>query len=223
MVCLGASTVHGNASFNWVDELARRRPDLVFVNAGVNGDTSGQVLARVPEVVACQPTDVIVTVGANDLFAIRGMRLAGGRSTTFDEYRANLTEIVRGLAPARVALMSVQPLGEVLDSPENADMDRLNGIMREVADAEGATYLPFNEQLKALILGGDQPFRDSLARVLLAMVLRLGVGLSLDHIGRLNGYRVHTEGLHLASPAGLLAADLVEAHLAKVPGAAGNS
>src|SRR5262245_45904344 len=141
VVCLGASTVHGNASYNWVDELARRRPDQTFVNAGINGDTSAQVLARVPEVVACQPTDVIVTVGANDLFAIRGARLAGGRSTTFDEYRANLTAVVRGLAPARVAVMSVQPLGEVLDSPENKDMDRLNEIMREVADAEGATYL----------------------------------------------------------------------------------
>jgi hypothetical protein len=28
------------------------------------------------------------------------------------------------------------------------------------------------------------------------------------------GYRAHTEGLHLASPAGLLAADLVEEFLA---------
>jgi hypothetical protein len=27
------------------------------------------------------------------------------------------------------------------------------------------------------------------------------------------GFRAHTEGLHLASPAGLLAADLVEEHL----------
>ncbi len=148
VVCLGASTVQGNMSYNFVDELARRLPDRTFVNAGVNGETSAQVLSRVPEVVACQPTDVIVMAGANDLAAIRGARLAGGRRTTFDEFHANLTAIVRGLRPARVALMSIQPLGEVLDSPENQDMDRLNAIVRGVADAEDVPYLPFNEQMK---------------------------------------------------------------------------
>jgi hypothetical protein len=44
-------------------------------------------------------------------------------------------------------------------------------------------------------------------------VLRLGLGVGLDRIGQWNGFRGHTEGLHLASPAGLLAADLVEKHL----------
>jgi acyl-CoA thioesterase I len=224
VVCLGASTVQGNVSFNFVDELARRLPDRAFVNAGINGETSGQVLSRVPEVVACQPTDVVVMVGANDLSAIRGSRMAGGRRTTFDEYRANLTAIVRGLAPARVALMSIQPLGERLDSSENQDMDRLNAVVRAVASAEGVTYLPFNERMKDLVRGGNRAFVDSPLPVLLAIVLRLGLGVGLDHIGRLNGFRAHTEGMHLASPAGLLAADLVEEFLsAEVPGTAGNS
>jgi lysophospholipase L1-like esterase len=213
VVCLGASTVQGNVSYNFVDELARRLPDRTFVNAGINGETSAQVLARVPEVVACQPTDVIVMVGANDLSAIRGSRLATGRRTTFEEYEANLTAIVRALRPARVALLSIQPLGERFDAQENLDMDRLNAVVRSVAEAEGVAYLPFNERMKDLIGDGAQPFRDSLAQVLAAIVLRLGVGLSVDHIGRLFGYRAHTEGLHLASPAGLLAADLVEEFL----------
>ena len=213
VVCLGASTVQGNVSYNFVDELARRLPERDFVNAGINGETSAQVLSRVPEVVACGPTDVIVMVGANDLFAIRGSRMAAGRRTTFEEYRNNLTEIVRGLRPARVALLSVQPLGERLDSPENVDMDRLNAVVRSVAEAEGVAYLPFNERMKDLVGAGSRAFADSPVRVLLAIVLRLGLGVSLDHIGRVNGFRAHTEGLHLASPAGLLAADLVEEFL----------
>src|SRR5436853_7842298 len=91
VVCLGASTVQGNVSFNFVDELARRLPDRAFVNAGINGETSAQALSRVPEVVACRPTDVIVMIGANDLFAIRGSRMARGRHPPFHEYRTNLT------------------------------------------------------------------------------------------------------------------------------------
>jgi acyl-CoA thioesterase I len=151
VVCLDASTVQGNVSFDFVTELARRLPDRTFVNAGINGETSSQVLARVPEVVACQPTDVIVMVGANDLFAIRGSRLAGVRHTTFDEYRTNLTAIMHALRPARVAMLSIQPLGERLYSPVNRDMDRLNEIVRTVAATEGAAYLPFNERMKSLL------------------------------------------------------------------------
>jgi lysophospholipase L1-like esterase len=137
VVCLGASTVHGNVSHNWVDELARRLPAREFVNAGVNGETSAQALARVPEVVACAPSDVVVMIGANDLFAMRASRLAAGRTTTLESYAANLTSIVRALRPtgARIALLSVQLLGERLDAPENVDMDRVNGVVRQVASA----------------------------------------------------------------------------------------
>jgi len=213
VVCLGASTVQGNVSYDWVASLARRLPALSFVNAGINGETSAQVLARVPSVVACQPSHVIVMVGANDLFAIRGSRLAGGRRTTLDDYRSNLTAIARSFPGARVALMSVQPLGERMDAPENVAMDRVNEVVRTVAAAEGVAYLPFNERMKSLISDGDRPFRDSPLPVLLAMVLRLGLGVSLDRIGRWQGYRAHSEGLHLASPAGTLAADLVEEFL----------
>jgi hypothetical protein len=49
--------------------------------------------------------------------------------------------------------------------------------------------------------------------VLVAALLRLGLGIGLDRIGRWHGFRVHTEGLHLASPGGLVAADLVEEFL----------
>lgn len=210
VVCLGASTVQGNISYDWVSELGRRLPGQEFVNAGVNGDTSGQVLARVPSVVACRPSAVIVMVGANDLFAIRGAKLADGRRTTFAEYEENLTAIVRALSPARVALMSVQPLGELLDSPENRDMDRVNALVRQVADAEGVTYLPFAERMKEIVGGGGAPFRDSPLPVFRAIVLHLGLGVPLDRIGRWNGFLAHTEGLHLASRGGLIAADLAE-------------
>jgi len=152
-----------------------------------------------------------VMIGANDLFAMRASRLAAGRTTTLESYAANLTSIVRELRPtgARIALMSVQVLGERLDAPENVDMDRVNAVVRRVAAAEGVAYLPFNERLKELVRGGDRPFRDSPAPVLVAALLHLGLGIGLDRIGRWHGVRVHTEGLHLAGAGGSAAADLV--------------
>jgi hypothetical protein len=46
--------------------------------------------------------------------------------------------------------------------------------------------------------------------VVRVIVAHLGAGVPLDRIGRRNGYAVHTDGLHLASPGGLIATDLVE-------------
>jgi lysophospholipase L1-like esterase len=125
VVLLGASTIQGNVSFNIVDELARRLPEHDLVNAGINGDTSAQALARVPEVVACRPDAVVVHIGANDALAIRGSAMARNvvERPTLDSYAANLAAIVQGLAAtgARIALMSIQPVGEQPDAEINKD------------------------------------------------------------------------------------------------------
>jgi lysophospholipase L1-like esterase len=216
LVCLGASTVHGNVSFDFVDELAGRLPDHDVVNAGINGNTSAQALARVPEVVACAPDAVVVHVGANDALAMRDRSLARGTTDrpTPESFAANLAAIVAGLAPtgARIALMSIQPVGERLDDDLNRDVDRVNEVVSETARAAGATYLPLNERLRELLRerGTGRAAADSPVPVVRAIVLHLGLGIGLDRIGRWNGYAIHTDGLHLASPAGLVAADLVE-------------
>jgi lysophospholipase L1-like esterase len=71
VVCLGASMVHGRVGVNFVDLLSRRLPEseskLVFVNAGVNGDTSYHARRRLDSVIACNPDYVIILVGTNDV------------------------------------------------------------------------------------------------------------------------------------------------------------
>jgi lysophospholipase L1-like esterase len=219
VVCLGASTIHGNVGFNIVNELARRLPDKNLINAGVNGNTSAQVLARVPVVVACTPDVVIVQVGANDALAMRNSPMArnGTERPTLGSFATNLTAIVGSLAAtgARIALMSIQPVGERLDAEINQDIDRINEVVRHTAQAEGIGYLPLNERLKELlnVRGTGRAASDSPLPVLKVIILHLGLGIGLDRIGRWNGFAVHTDGLHLASPAGLVAADLIERFL----------
>jgi lysophospholipase L1-like esterase len=216
VVCLGASTIHGNVSFNIVNELARRLPDHDLINAGVNGNTSAQVLVRVAAVVACGPDVVIIQVGANDALAMRHSPMAQDTADrpTLATFAANLAAIVAGLAPAgaRLALMSIQPAGEQLGAEINRDIDRINELVRQTAAAQGASYLPLNERLKELLSerGTGRAATDSPLPVLKAIILHLGLGIGLDRIGRLNGFAVHSDGLHLASPAGLVAADLIE-------------
>ncbi|WP_291411785.1 GDSL-type esterase/lipase family protein [Actinophytocola sp.] len=146
VVCLGASTVHGNISFNWVDELARRLPAFEWVNAGINGETSAQVLDRLPDVVACTPGHVVVQVGGNDL-------LARDEPLDLEAFTANLTAIVAGLRAtgARIALLSFQPPGERPDSPVGAAAARLAAAVRRVAADEDVAYLPLPERLTDLL------------------------------------------------------------------------
>lgn len=213
---LGASTIQGNISFNIVDEVARRLPECDLINAGINGNTSAQALARVPEVAACRPDAVVVHIGANDALAMRGSAMAQNVTVrpTLDSFAANLSAIVWGLAPsgARIALMSIQPVGEQPDTEINKDIGRINEVVRRIAAAENVTYLPLHERLTELLAerGTGRPAADSLLPFVRAVVAHLGFGVPLDRIGRFHGYAVHTDGLHLASPGGLIAADLVE-------------
>jgi acyl-CoA thioesterase-1 len=226
-VCLGASTVHGNVSYDVVGELARRLPGHDLVNAGINGQTSAQVLDRLAEVTACAPDHVVVLIGANDLLAIQGTPLGRGNAArlpetpTLDSFARNLTGIVRGLRQSgdpQIALMSIQPLGELLDSDINRAVDQLNAAISRVALEEGVAYLPLNERLKdylkANTFSDAKAYNGALLPVLSAIVLHQGLGVDLDRIGRMNGYAAHTEGLHLASAGGAIAADLVEEFVA---------
>ena len=215
VLCLGASTIHGKVSFDIVAELARRLPDHDLVNAGVNGNTSAQVLARLPALVRDGTPDLaVVHVGANDLLAMRGSPMARdtGEPPTLASFGANLKAIVDALRPARVALLSIQPVGERLESDVNQDVEAINAVIERTATAEHVTYLPLNERLADVIRerGTGRPAVDSPVPVLRVIVLHLGLGLSLDRIGRRSGFVVHTDGLHLASAGGLIAADLIE-------------
>src|SRR5262249_52400604 len=81
-----------------------------------NGNTSAQVLVRVPAVVACAPDVVIIQVGANDALAMRHSPMAQDTTDrpTLATFAANLAAIAAGPAPtgARAALQSIQPAGE---------------------------------------------------------------------------------------------------------------
>jgi lysophospholipase L1-like esterase len=170
----------------------------------------------VAEVVGCRPDAVVVHVGANDALAMRGSTMAREVTVrpTVESFAANLAAIVRALAPtgARIALMSIQPMGERPEAEINRDVDQINAVVRRTAATEGTGYLPLHERLTELLAkrGTGRPAVDSPTPVLLAIVAHLGLGVPLDRIGRRNGYAVHTDGLHLASPGGLVATDLVE-------------
>jgi lysophospholipase L1-like esterase len=79
-------------------------PELETVNMGIAGETTDDVIARLPEVIAADPGTVVVLVGTNDI----------GRRRRSTEYIGRnietiLVELRRHLPDARVILQSVMP------------------------------------------------------------------------------------------------------------------
>ena len=235
VACLGSSSTAGRGqAFDWIGELERRprNHELDFRNFGVGGDLAGDVLRRAPDVIAAAPDKVIVWVGANDVLASvspkdrRLLSLMKPRSeapTPFGFHETLLT-IVRRLTmgtEAQIALCSLVPIGE---DPEpaggfqlelNRRVAEYSAIVAHVARAEHCAYIPVGEALAARI--ADEPGRGYGAFDILPFYLDAFRALALhqtpDEIGDRNGWRYHSDGVHLNGRAGLIAADLMQRFL----------
>jgi lysophospholipase L1-like esterase len=235
VACIGASSTAGRGqAFDWIGALARRSRNahLEFRNFGVGGDLAYNALQRLPQVVACEPDKVVVWVGGNDVLALvfpkvrRVFRLFKRlpRDPSPDWFGENLTALTEGLklkTSADIALCSLAPIGE---DPRSANpiQDALNRrvgeyskIVADIARLAGCRYLPVYEAVNADLLNSPGqaltafdflPFyRDAFCTVIL--------GQSPDDVARSNGWRLHSDGIHLNSKGGMIAADLVQRFL----------
>jgi len=237
VACLGSSSTAGKGqAFNWIGELQRRQQNqrFRFHNLGVGGDLAYNALQRVPEVVACHPQKVMVLIGVNDVLAFvsnkirRFFRISKNLSPdpTPEWFRDNLRTITRRLkteTSAAIGLCSLQPIGEDpsstyrFQSELNQSVEDYSATTREIAQDEGVDYLAFHEAMRAQIRESPGraftefrflPFYRDAFHVL---VLRK----SPDQIAEMNGWRFHSDGIHLNSRGGMILADLVQEFIDK--------
>ncbi|RSD27250.1 SGNH/GDSL hydrolase family protein [Mesobacillus subterraneus] len=229
---LGGDVVHGNISYNFVDDAARRKSckDYQFINGGMNGSTSFDVLRRLDEVIACHPDYVVILVGMNDATVKIAPELAKRKINLSERnekpsllvYERNLAQIVSRLkaeTSAYIALMSLPVAGENLFSKANKEIDQYNEAIKKIAEMNNIFYLPFNEKLKAYLKGKGRTRGRSLKNEAKlyekAIVEHFVYGYSLDRIAHRNGYLLLTDGMHLNSTAGMMAAHQIELFLKK--------
>ncbi|WP_018349737.1 SGNH/GDSL hydrolase family protein [Longispora albida] len=208
VVTAGASATQGALGADWVGTLRTQHPAYEFVNAGVNGSTSADLLARIPSITACSPAAVTILIGAND---VRN----GVPPTT---YRTNLEGIVTKLAPsgARIALMSLPPLGEDLTGPMNRKLHEYNAVIRETATRFTLTYLPVNENMTAYLSehpATRSPYDFSFPLALTAATQHYILGRSWDEIADRAGRQLLVDHIHLTNRAGTIVTALVSSWL----------
>jgi lysophospholipase L1-like esterase len=111
----------------WVSLLAVDRPDMAIGNAGVGGNTTAMMLARVDTVVAAHPALVLLMGGTND-------------SGSPEETAANLQAIVETLKASGAAVV-------VLTIPPRSGMGTAEGIgarnaaIKSMAASEGVSLI----------------------------------------------------------------------------------
>ncbi|GAB3585545.1 hypothetical protein GCM10027445_63180 [Amycolatopsis endophytica] len=194
VVGAGASMTQGTLGGDWIGAL-RGRPEFAgheFVNAGVNGNTSADLLARVEtDIVACAPAAVMILVGTNDV----------RNGTPLDQYRDNLAAIVATLqqrTTARIALMSLPPLGEDLDTEINHSLAGYNAAIRDTAAQSGVDYLPVHERMVELLgRDGGQPYDFGFLTALMAATRHYVFGQSWDDVASSAGRELLIDHIHL--------------------------
>ncbi|MGV9926892.1 SGNH/GDSL hydrolase family protein [Nocardia rhamnosiphila] len=207
VVAAGASMTRGTLGADWVGAL---RESAEFgghriVNAGVNGNTSADLRDRLDtDVLACRPDAVIVLVGTNDVRGDIGL----------DTYRDNLTAIVDRIAAAgtaRVALMSLPPLGEDPGDEINRRLAGYNRVIAETATRTGSDYLPLHERIAGLVRQhGDPSARYDFGFTLAftAAAQHYLFGRSWDQVAHSRGSDLFVDSIHLSDRSGAEVVDL---------------
>ena len=155
----------------WVENLQSGVQPEIF-NLGISGDTTRSLLARIePETKARRwPSDslvVVIAIGTNDdLFESDTQWVSPA------EFRANLETILSIVSPLAdaIALVGNPACDEARTSPvawgdftySNKELERSEGIIREVADKNGLVFVPLFKDFKKRLDEGDDLLTDGL-------------------------------------------------------------
>jgi lysophospholipase L1-like esterase len=230
VVCLGASMVRGQVSYNFVDLLERHMAGdgFQFINAGTAGDQAYNVLMRLDSVIDYQPDFVVILVGTNDVTATLSPALARISRLTrrfpqppsAEFYNYNMLRIVNMLkekTSAKIALISLPVLGEDLESTPNQRTRDYNVLLKEIADEEQVSYLPVHElqeeYLREAQQTGGRPYESGGMLSIKALVRHYLLRQSFDEISRKHHFLLLTDGIHMNSRGATFIADEIESFL----------
>ena len=150
VACIGDSLTQGNLGVSWVDMLRKEFPQDVFLNEGINGELTCQVIKRIEPILQCKPEVVILMIGSNDVMGSFD-KASGNRYMirnnlselpTFSNYKKLLPELIDYLSDvARVAICTLPPIGEYPDSEINIYIEKFNDFIKSMAKKKNLSVL----------------------------------------------------------------------------------
>ena len=121
-------------------------PDTAFqfVNRGVDGDRTAELLQRVKkDVVDENPDYVVLEVGINDVRC----RFSRGEEVTPEAFRVNYLQLVDTILATGAKLFLIQPYALKMGDKQRFRpfLNRFNDIIREIADLRDVALVPVDE------------------------------------------------------------------------------
>lgn len=156
VACIGDSLTHGNVGQSWVDYLRLEFKDTIFLNEGINANTSWQVLQRLEPILECKPDVIILMIGTNDALGSfdvnSGLRYKRNNKLpevpTFDKYKEYLPKIIERLSvSSKVAICTLPPIGENKESKVNQHVNQFNDFIKIVAKEKNINLLQVSDSL----------------------------------------------------------------------------
>ena len=156
IACIGDSLTHGNIGQSWVDYLREEFPNDIFLNQGINANTTWQVLQRLEPIFECKPDLIILMIGTNDALGSfdidSGLRYKKNNNLpeapSFEKYKEQLVELIDKIGlSSKVALCTLPPIGENKDSLVNQHVKKFNDYIKLVADDKNLSLLPVSDSL----------------------------------------------------------------------------
>lgn len=224
---LGASITQGKISISFVKSLKQRlgTKHFKFINQGVAGYESYNILKKIDKTIKLKVDFVIILVGTNDILSALDPRLSKlsrklkniPHEPSLFNFSKNITEIVKCLKQkthSKIAIASLPILGENLYSIENKTISEYNSELKRISEIENAVYLPVFEKqeyfLKKEIEGKGKDCINGAKMAFKSLVHHYLFFKSLDSISKHNGFLLLTDGIHMNSMGSSLIADEIE-------------
>jgi len=222
LVCFGDSLTEGAIGASYVDILRARLPAAVrVINAGINGDTTINLLRRLArDVVPYHPSLVVILVGLNDLTTAYGW--SSNRAyyrfikhvpvaltpRLFARAYQRLIADLRRHTQAQLALCTLTTVGEHLDDPFQVYIDAYSTIIRALAERERLPLIDLRRAFRAALR--EDPRNGPPYYIWTPVLDAAAIGLrgrTYAELGARRGYRLLCDGAHLAEAGAALVAE----------------
>ena len=232
----GSSTFAGKGqAFNILSYIQKQNKNFKFINLGSGGDTAFTALQRVDDVVIAKPDITFILVGGNDVLVnvfpklkkLLNVIKSSNQQSNINSYETNMRSIVQILKTkinSKIDLCSLGMIGENVANPSitqqqiNDSLKSHSSIIKQVAYEEKIDYLPFYENFYKEILKNSHKnydefkilpmYRDAFRSLVLKW--------SSDKIGERNGWKFHSDGIHLNSKGAMIFINLIENYLQSI-------
>ncbi len=210
VVLIGDSLTHGNVQPSWVDSMRKKMgEDFEFINAGINGETTNDVLNRINEILACDPNIATLLIGNNNLMGSFERNERNYKKSKQVEWSINGFEneyrmIVKKLIENNItlAVSSLMSYGEEIGSDEFERTREYSKIIKKIADEFSLYYIPLFEEIEKYLIekGGNSNLpkieNDSLIMLQNFMVKKILLKQSWDKISTDSRFKVTLDHIH---------------------------